>query len=129
MSLLIYLLTAATFLTSAMGMSPTLAASLRRRLDEIGLMKSIGADSTGIIVIFLAETFIIGLVGGLIGYLLSLGVSTYVGQQVFSTSITRRAMLLPVSIINALLIAALGSLFPIRRALKVKPALVLKGAA
>ncbi len=128
MSLLVYLLTAATFLTSAMGMSATMAASLLRRLDEIGLMKAVGADSLGIILIFLSEAFIIGIMGGLIGYLLSLGVSAYIGQQVFSTALTSRALLLPVSLINALLIAALGSLLPIRRALKVKPALVLKGA-
>jgi ABC-type antimicrobial peptide transport system permease subunit len=32
------------------------------------------------------------------------------------------------SLLSALLIAALGSLLPIRRALKVKPAVVLKGA-
>lgn len=129
LSLLVYLLTAATLLASALGMSTTMAASLLRRLDEIGLMKSIGADSAGIITIFLSEAFIIGLVGGLAGYLMSLGVSSYIGHQVFSTAITKRALLLPVSITSALLIAALGSLLPIRRALKVKPALVLKGAA
>lgn len=127
LSLLVYLLTAATLIASALGMSTTMAASLLRRLDEIGLMKSVGADSGGIITIFMSEAFIIGMLGGVAGYLMSLGVSSYIGHQVFNTAITERALLFPISLINALLIAALGSLLPIRRALKVKPALVLKG--
>jgi putative ABC transport system permease protein len=92
LTVLIYLLTGAAFFASALGMSTTMAASLLRRLDEVGLMKSLGADSLRITTIFLVEAFVIGMVGGLAGYLLSL--------------------------------AASG----LRRALRVKPAVVLKEA-
>jgi putative ABC transport system permease protein len=128
MTLLIYLLTAAALLAASLGVSTTMAASLLRRLDEIGLMKSIGADSVSISAIFLAEALIIGAVGGIAGYLLSIGVSKYIGYKVFDTAIAGRFMLFPIAIGSALLISVLGSLAPIRRALKVKPAVVLKGA-
>jgi putative ABC transport system permease protein len=128
LTLLIYLLTAAALIASSLGVSTTMAASLLRRLDEIGLMKSIGADTMGISAIFLTEALIIGAVGGLAGYLMSIGVSQFIGYRVFDTAITERALLLPVALISATGISVLGSLAPIRRALKVKPAIVLKGA-
>ena len=128
LTLLIYLLTSAVLLASALGVSTTMAASLLRRQDEIGLMKSVGADSASIITIFLAEALVIGVVGGLAGFLLSLGVSHYIGLKVFDTAMSGKALLLPVALLSALLIAVLGSLLPIKRALKIKPAIVLKGA-
>ncbi|NIM04381.1 MAG: FtsX-like permease family protein, partial [Armatimonadetes bacterium] len=128
LTLLIYLLTAASLLAAALGVSTTMAASLLRRLDEIGLMKSIGADSVSISAIFLAEALVIGAIGGLAGYLFSIGVSKYIGYRVFDTAIAGRAMLFPIAILSALLISVLGSILPIRRALRVKPAIVLKGA-
>jgi len=128
LTFLIYLLTAAALLASSLGMSTTMAASLLRRLEEIGLMKSLGADSLRVSLIFLAEASIIGIAGGLIGYLVSLIAARYIGLEVFGTALSGRKVLLPVAIGSALLIAALGSLLPIRRALRVRPAVVLKEA-
>lgn len=128
MSILIYLLCAVTLFASALGVSTTMVAGLLRRIHEIGLMKSIGADSLQIALIFLSEAVIIGLAGGLIGYALSVGVVKFIGLRVFDTAFTGRALLLPISLLSALLIAVLGSLLPIRRALRIKPAIVLKGA-
>jgi putative ABC transport system permease protein len=126
MSILVYLLTASALVASALGMSTTMAASVLRRLEEIGLMKAVGADSARIIFIFLSEAFIIGVVGGLLGYVSSVVVSHYIGLKVFSTAIAERGLLLPVALLSALLIASMGSFLPIRRALRVKPAVVLK---
>ncbi|MDP2167757.1 MAG: ABC transporter permease [Thermodesulfovibrionales bacterium] len=128
MSMLIYLLSAASLLASALGVSTTMVAGLLRRLDEIGLMKAIGADGIQIIVIFLSEALIIGTAGGIAGYVVSIGVAKVVGLKVFGVALSERALLLPVSVAMALLIAAIGSLLPIRRALKIKPAVILKGA-
>ncbi len=127
MSLLIYLLSAAALMASALGVSTTMVASLLRRLDEIGLMKSIGADSLQISLIFLFEALIIGFAGGLSGWLISLGAVKFIGQAVFGTELTRRALLFPISVLSALFIATGGSFMPIRRALRVKPVIVLRG--
>jgi len=128
LSVLVYLLTAASLIAAALGMSTTMAASLLRRLDEIGLMKALGAGFAGITHIFMAEAFIIGLAGGLTGYLISLGVSGYVGNMVFGVSLSQRELLFPISLLSAFGIAALGAMLPIRRALMVKPAIALKEA-
>lgn len=128
MSLLVYLLSGASLLAAAIGVATTMVAGLLRRIEEIGLMKSIGADSVQISMIFLSEALIIGLVGGLIGYIISLFAVKYIGQQVFGSALTGRSVLFPIAILSALAISTLGSLLPIRRALGIKPAVVLKGA-
>lgn len=128
LTVLVYLLTAAALVASALGMSTTLAASLLRRLDEIGLMKSLGADSFQITTIFLLEAFVIGTIGGLAGYAISIIAAKHIGLQVFGAAISERGIMFPVALGSALVIAALGSLLPIKRALRVKPAIVLKEA-
>lgn len=128
LGILIYLLTASALLAAALGVSTTMAASVLRRLDEIGLMKSIGADSLRISIIFLSEAFIIGITGGVAGYIISVAAAGFIGLKVFSAALTGKALLLPVALLSAFLIAVLGSLLPIRRALRVKPAVVLKEA-
>jgi putative ABC transport system permease protein len=128
LSVLVYLLTSASLIAAALGMSTTMAASLLRRLDEVGLMKALGAGFADITLIFMAEAFIIGLSGGLLGYLASLGVSDYIGTAVFGGALSQRELLLPVALLSAFGIAALGAMLPIRRALKVKSAIVLKEA-
>jgi putative ABC transport system permease protein len=128
LTILVYLLTAATLLASALGMSTTMAASLLRRVEEIGLMKSLGADSLRVILIFLSEALVIGAVGGIVGFALSTAVSHYIGVKVFEATILRRELLLPIALLSAFTISSLGSFLPIRRALRVKPAVVLKEA-
>jgi putative ABC transport system permease protein len=128
LNLLVYLLSAIVLLASALGVSTTMIISLLRRTEEIGLMKAMGADRSKIVTIFLSEGIIIGILGGLAGYILSLEVVHYIGIKVFSTGFEKRAMLLPVAMGSAVVIAVIGTLLPIRKALKIKPAVVLKGA-
>ena len=59
---------------------------------------------------------------------MSLGVSDYIGIAVFGGELSQRELLLPVALMSAFGIAALGAMLPIRRALMVKPAIVLKEA-
>jgi putative ABC transport system permease protein len=128
LKLLIYLLCIIALVASAIGVSTTMIMSLLRRMEEIGLMKAVGADRVKIITIFLTEGIVIGLVGGVIGYLISIGASHYIGMKVFQTGLEQRAVLLFIAIGNALLIAVAGTILPIRRALRIKSSIVLKGA-
>jgi len=126
--LAIYLLSFIALIASAIGLGTTMVTSLLRRVEEVGLMKALGADAMGIVTIFLSEAVVIGLVGGFIGLLLSFWISRQVGLLVFGTELNQKALLFPLSVGVSLLIATLGSLLPIVRALRIKPAVVLKGA-
>ena len=128
LTLLIYFLTIIVLAAAALGVSTTMIMSLLRRTGEIGLMKSIGADKTKIAAIFLSEGILIGLTGGLLGYALSIAVSEYIGMEVFNAGFQQKEMLLPIAIGSAVLISIAGTILPIRKALNIKPAVVLKGA-
>lgn len=125
--LAIYLLSVMALIASAIGVGTTMVTSLLRRVEEVGLMKALGADSMGIITLFLSEAVLIGVFGGTVGLLLSLWISKQVGLLVFGTELNQKALLFPLSMGVSLIIAILGALLPIARALHIKPAVVLKG--
>ncbi len=128
LTLLIYFLTIIALSASALGVSTTMVMSLLRRTEEVGLMKAIGADSIKIAAVFLSEGIMIGLIGGMIGYALSIAASNYIGMEVFNTGFEQSTMLFPAAIGSAVVISIAGTILPVRKALKVKPAIVLKGA-
>lgn len=128
LKILIYLLCAATLTASAIGVSTTMIMTLLRRIEEIGLMKALGAHRGKVIIIFLSEGIVIGLIGGIFGYLLSIGAAQFIGAKVFNTGLEQRAILFPIALANALVIAVAGTILPIRRALRIRPSIVLKGA-
>jgi putative ABC transport system permease protein len=127
LKLLIVLLTAVSLVAASLGISTTMIMSLLKRTEEVALMKGLGANSLQTIVIFLSEALLIGLAGGLVGYALSLGISGYLGYRVFGTALEQKGVLLPVSLGVSEAIAVLGAYLPIRRALRIRPAVVLKG--
>lgn len=128
LSFLMYLLCFISLSASALGVSTTMIMSLLRRVDEIGLMKAVGADSAKIIAIFLSEGVVIGIAGGFAGYLLSIGAAKFIGIKVFNTAFEHRAVLFPVALGSALFISLSGMVLPIKRALRIKSAVVLKGS-
>jgi len=125
---LIYLLCGVVLVASSIGVSTTMIMSLLRRIEEIGLLKAMGADRGKIIAIFLSEAGIIGLAGGFAGYLLSMVVSEYIGVRVFQSGLQQRGSLLFIALGSAVFIAVLGTVLPIRRALRIRPGVVLKGS-
>lgn len=125
--ILIYLLTVMALLGAALGVSTTMVMSLLRRTHEVALMKAIGADRIKTIMIFLSEALLLGFAGGLVGYLSSFLLTKFIGYKVFGTGLEQRAILLPVSMLSSILIVVMGAYLPIRKALGIRPAIVLKG--
>lgn len=62
-------------LVSALGIANTMLMSVLERTREIGIMKAVGADNRHLIVIFLIEGALIGLLGAVVGLLLAWGAS------------------------------------------------------
>ncbi len=53
------------------------------RNREIGLMKAMGTSNYGILFMFLAKAFILGLAGGIIGFFLGSLIAEYFGKEIF----------------------------------------------
>jgi putative ABC transport system permease protein len=59
---------------SAIGMFNTMTVTLLERTAEIGVMRTIGASSQDIVVLFIAEAVIVGLLGGVVGIMIGGGI-------------------------------------------------------
>jgi putative ABC transport system permease protein len=112
---------------SATAVSTSLMASMAERSPEIALMKAVGADRYQISTIFIGETLIISVAGGVIGFLLGDQLAEIISRTVFNSTIASPLWLFPTAIISAFVVAIAGSLAPLRRALLIEPVRVLKG--
>jgi len=86
-------------------------------------MKAIGASRNQIVRIFIYEALIIGLAGGILGYLIGGGLAYLVGPLLFDgASITYVPQYLPLSLAVAALTAVTATVYPALRATRVKVA-------
>ena len=104
----------------------TLIAIVSERTREIGLMKAIGADDRDIVRQFLSETLTIGLAGVAAGMILGFLLAQALGQAVFGSFISFRMVVLPVTLIPSIAASLLAAALPVRMAVRVVPAQVLK---
>ncbi|MDD2852673.1 MAG: ABC transporter permease [Desulfuromonadaceae bacterium] len=121
------LLTVLALGASATSVSTSLMASMAERSKEIALMKAVGADRFQISSIFIGETLIISVVGGIVGYFIGDQLAEVISRTVFNSTIASPLWLFPTAIISAFVVAIAGSIAPLRRALLVEPVKVLKG--
>jgi putative ABC transport system permease protein len=71
---LLSLMSLVALVLGAVGVAMAMRAHLQQRLDSIAIMKSLGAGSRQIMKIYLLQTLLLGLGGGVLGVLFGLGV-------------------------------------------------------
>ncbi len=124
---LVFLVTVVVLLLTMICVSTTMMAVVSERRREIGLRKALGASDSSIRTEFLGEGMFLGGLGGLLGAVLGFVFAQVVSINVFGSSITFQPLLLPVTLIVSMAIAAVSCQLPIKRAVAIDPAIVLKG--
>jgi putative ABC transport system permease protein len=104
-----------------------MTTSVIERRKEIGLMKSVGAENKRIGALFISEAAIIGIIGGVLGFIVGIFLAQFIGLSVFNTYINPRLEILPIAIVVSIGVSLLASAIPVRRAVTVEPAIVLRG--
>ncbi|MBN1646180.1 ABC transporter permease [Candidatus Woesearchaeota archaeon] len=120
---------AVALLVGAVGVANTMFTSVLEKTKEIGIMKALGAKNRDILTLFLLNSVLIGLIGGLIGiffgYLLSgflpglMGQGGVAGRLASSSVVTLQSVILAISI--SVVIGTLSGAIPAYQASKLKP--------
>lgn len=118
---------AISLLVGGIGIANTMYTSVLERTKEIGTMKAVGAKNSDILILFLIESGLLGLIGGVIGIAIGIGLSKiaeYIAAQQLGANLLQ-ASIDPMLIIGALvfsfLIGAISGVFPAMQASKLRP--------
>jgi putative ABC transport system permease protein len=128
MTLFLGAIAAVSLLVGAVGIANTMFTSVLEKTKEIGTMKAIGAKNRDILMIFLFNSAMVGLVGGILGVMLGACVSTIfplLGMTMMggggSSGIYLAPDLMAFGLILAVLIGVISGVVPAYRASKLKP--------
>jgi len=130
----IFTISAISIVVAGVGTMNSVTMSIREKIREIGVLKSIGTSPAQILYVFLMEGLILGLLGGLIGSVLGIGLGYVVIKQVlprmFRFEISLPFILSPEPFLNGLMIAItasfLSSLLPSLNASRIRPVEALR---
>ncbi len=125
--LLMVVVSVVVVFSAAITMGSTVGANIIERMEEIGLMKALGAMASEVRNFFLYEALISGIVGALSGSLLGIGVAELVSRTAFNSFVSVELKWLPLLILAGVLIAISATYIPVRRATAMRPSHILRG--
>ncbi len=117
-------LAAISLVVGGVGVMNTMFTSVLERTKDIGVMKAVGAKNRHILAIFLIESGLIGLFGGIVGTVFGLGLSAVVGWALntfanmpggVSFPFVASPGLMVATLLGAFAIGAASGLWPARR--------------
>lgn len=121
---------AVSLLVAAIGIANTMMMSIYERTKEIGVMKVLGCDLRNIQGMFLFEAAYIGFIGGVVGLVLSFGISAlinfFLGSDALGMGGSSGLSYIPfwlvlLAIGFSTLVGMLSGFFPSLRAMKLSP--------
>jgi putative ABC transport system permease protein len=124
---LIFLITLAALLASALAVSAAMATAIFERRAEVGLMKALGAGRLAVASVFFAEATLLALIGGLVGFAAGGLLARQIGRSIFDSQISIPPVLLPVILSIAVIVTFAGSAIAIRQAVRLDPVFALRG--
>ncbi len=123
---------AISLFVGGIGIANTMYTAVLERNREIGIMKAIGATDNEVLRIFLIESGLLGLAGGVLGVLIGAGIAKgveFVAAQAFGSNILQ-ASIDPMVVVGVLLFAfilgAVCGTLPARQAARLRPVEALR---
>jgi putative ABC transport system permease protein len=119
-------ITLAALLSAGLTVWSLTATTMMERRGEIAIMQAIGAGRSLIATLFGFEIALIGMMGGLIGAGAGVFLAHVVGQSVFHEAVEVSPLLPFLAMLAAVAIALAGAAQPLRRTLRMDPAVTLR---
>ena len=123
MTLFLGAIAAVSLLVGSVGIANTMFTSVLEKTKEIGTMKAIGAKNRDILMIFLFNSAMVGLVGGILGVMLgwvvSYGLQSMMGDIASGGGVSTSLMIEGLAL--AIMIGVISGVVPAYRASKLKP--------
>ncbi|MDO8472411.1 MAG: ABC transporter permease [Dehalococcoidia bacterium] len=112
-----------TLCVGLFGVANTMMASVNERVKDIGIMRAVGASRNQILTMFVYEAIVIGIIGGIVGYLFGTVLAFLIGPIIFNgAAIGFVPQYLGVSLGLSIAVAILASVYPALRATRIKVA-------
>ncbi|MBS3084235.1 ABC transporter permease [Candidatus Pacearchaeota archaeon] len=125
------MIAAISIIVGGVGIVNTMTTSVLERTKEIGIMKAIGAKNSDIFYLFLIESGLLGLVGGIAGIILGIGVG-YFGTVMINSFLGASSspkidwILIAFTFLGSFIVGAVSGIIPAIRAANQKPVEALR---
>ena len=125
--LLMIMVTAVVLISAGRSVAGTMSTTVLERSKEIGLMKAMGGTRWEVMLIFCGEAALLGILGGLAGYLFGSAIAQFITRTVFSASAEFIPWFAGISLGVSLLLALVGSVGPMISVFRLDPVRSLRG--
>jgi len=125
--LLMLMVTAVVLVSAGSSVAGTMSTTVLERGKEIGLLKAMGGTRWEVMLIFCGEAAMLGVLGGVAGYLFGSVIAQFITRTVFSASADFIPWFAGVSLGVSLFLALLGSIGPMISVFKLDPVRSLRG--
>jgi putative ABC transport system permease protein len=123
---LMMLVSLAGLFAASLTMTSTTTAMILERRKELALMKAVGSSNGFLFLYLFGEILILGTAGSLIGYAIGSLLSVSLSRTLFASVFEVKFILLPVVAAIGVFIILCGSLWPLRQAAALDPAVALR---
>lgn len=125
--LLMFMVTAVVLVSAGSSVAGTMSTTVLERGKEIGLMKAMGGTRWEVMLIFCGEAAMLGVLGGVAGYLFGAVIAQFITTTVFDSSAEFIPWFAGISLGVSLFLALLGSIGPMVSVFRLDPVRSLRG--